>query len=178
MKKLFFVIALLQLLFPGLLLAGNGSISQKAVAYFEHSPEKAQDLFEEKCTSCHSAEQALSRRTYLDWKEGISYRHGKSSNWLSDDEARSLFMHLVVHLEPEVKEAALSQTGFDTTNWRFILTSLIGILAYGSLLVTFLIGSVKSIRRRFFRRHRPWAFFAISLASFHVLYVFYFFFLK
>lgn len=59
-------------------------------------------------------------------------------------------MHLVVHLEPEIKESVLSQSGIDKTNWRFILVYLIGILAYCSLLITFLIGSVKSLRRRFF----------------------------
>ncbi len=178
MKKLSLVVVLLLLFFPGFLLADNGFVSQKAAAYFEHSPQKAQELFKKKCTGCHSADQALSRRTYLDWKDGIAYRHGKSDKWLSDDDARILFMHLVVHLEPEIKDAALSQAGYSKTNWRFILTISIGILAYVSLLITFLIGSVKPLRRRFFRRHRRWAFFALGIASVHALYVLYFFFLK
>ncbi len=177
MKRLFFAVVLL-LFFPGVLPAGNSPVSPPAAAHLEHSPQKAQELFRKKCTGCHSAARALSRRTYLDWKDGIAYRHGKPDSWLSDDDARNLFLHLVVHLEPEVKEAALSQAGDSKTNWRFILTIAIGTLAYVSLLITFLIGSVKPLRRRFFRRHRRWAFFAIGIASVHALYVLYFFFLK
>ncbi|MCD6293526.1 MAG: hypothetical protein J7M20_01090 [Deltaproteobacteria bacterium] len=178
MNKIFFVFLILLLFYPAVLLADDGPISQKTTEYLKHSEKTAQKLFEEKCTQCHSAKQALSKRTYLDWKDGIAYRHGKSEDWLSDYDARNIFMHLVVHLEPEVKESALSQSGFDKTNWRFILVYLIGILAYCFLVITFLIGSVKSLRRRFFRWHRFWASFTITIASVHVLYVFYFFFLK
>lgn len=178
MNKIFFVILILLFIYPAVLLANDGPASQKTIEYLKHSKKTAQKLFEEKCTQCHSAKQALSKRTYQDWKGGIAYRHGKSEDWLSDDEARNIFMHLVVHLEPEVTESVLSQSGIDKTNWRFILVYLIGILAYCSLLITFLIGSVKSLRRRFFRRHRFWASFTIAIASVHVLYVFYFFFLK
>ena len=95
--------------------------------------------------------KALTRRTYQDWKLGVAYRHGKPEDWLSDEEAHEIFMHLIVHVEPELKEVILKQSTFNLANWRFLLVYISGALAFLLFLGTFALGKFKALRRRYFR---------------------------
>ncbi len=133
----------------------------------------AQTLFEKKCGACHETQKALTRRTYQDWKLGVAHRHGKPENRLSDKEAREIFMHLIVHVEPELKEVILKQSTFNLANWRFLLVYISGALAFLLFLGTFAVGKFKALRMRYFKYHRRLAHVAVLLASFHVIYGFY-----
>jgi len=70
-------------------------LSRKTREYLVHDSQMAEKLFKEKCTSCYSSNTALSRRAYQDWRLGITKRHGQSPNWLSDQEARTIFFILL-----------------------------------------------------------------------------------
>ncbi len=150
----------------------EGHLSETTRKYLKHDPKIAEKLFEAKCTRCHSKEKALSRRTFQDWKLGITLRHKQPKNWLSDQEAKIIFLHMVVHLEPEITEIAF-QKSISKPNWRFILIYLSGGLAFTFLGLTFLVGKFKTLRRRFFKRHRTLAHIGIFFAVFHISYILY-----
>ena len=143
------------------------SLPKETATYLKHNKKEAQRLFEKDCTKCHSEETALSRRAHQDWLLGITYRHGKSKEWIPENEARKIFFHLIVHLEPELKEMVSKGNIIIVKNWSVLLCILSGILTLLLLITTFSIAYFKKLRVRWFKFHKKIAKVTIMVAIFH-----------
>jgi hypothetical protein len=141
----------------------------------EHDIVAAEKLFERRCTECHSIETALSSRAYRDWRLGISERHGKDADWLSDKDARLIFLHLVIHLEPQIKTAVQAKRIKPKENWKIIICLIGGLSTLALLITTIVLGHNKSLRRKWFKGHRYFATATLVVAIIHGAYCFYMF---
>jgi hypothetical protein len=139
----------------------------------EHDIVAAEKLFESRCTECHSIETALSSRAYRDWRLGISQRHGKDAGWLSDEDAKLIFLHLVVHLEPQIKTAVQAKRIEPKENWKIIACLIGGFSTLALLITTIVLGHNKSLRRKWFKGHRYFATATLVVAVIHGAYCFY-----
>ncbi len=146
--------------------------------YLKHSKKEAQRLFEKDCTRCHSAKTALSRRTYQDWLAGITERHGKSAGWIPEKDAKKIFFHLIVHLEPELKQLVTGKNVVVQKNWTLLLCTISGILTFVLLILTYLFAHNKKLRKKWFKGHRTFAKITLLVAIFHGGLCFYLFVLK
>jgi len=158
--------------------ADNYTLPRSTVTYLEHNKKEAQKIFEKDCTRCHSAETALSRRTYQDWLLGITYRHGKSKGWLPEQDAKEIFFHLIVHLEPELKQLVAAKHLVIVKNWTILLCTISGLLTFLLLCLTLLFAHNQKLRRRWFGAHRNFAKATLVVALFHGGLCFYLFVLR
>jgi hypothetical protein len=143
--------------------------------HLRHDIEKAEELFQKRCTECHSMETALSSRAYLDWLAGISRRHGKRSDWISDENAKQIFLHLVVHLEPQFQRAVQAKRLELKMNWKILTGVISGFGTIALLIATLVFGHSKTLRRKWFKGHGFFATATLSAAIFHGSYCFYLF---
>jgi hypothetical protein len=141
----------------------------------EHDIVAAEKLFERRCTECHSIETALSSRAYRDWRLGISQRHGKGADWLSDKDARLIFLHLVLHLEPQIKTAVQAKRIEPKEDWKNLICLVGGFSTLALLITTVVLGHNKPLRRKWFKGHRYFAMATLVVAIIHGAYCFYMF---
>jgi hypothetical protein len=141
----------------------------------KHDIVAAEKLFEKRCTECHSIDTALSSRAYRDWRLGISQRHGKASDWLSDEDANLIFLHLVIHLEPHLKTTLEAKRVETKENWKILICLISGFGTIGLLITTLIFGHSKTLRRKWFKGHSYFAAATLVAAIFHGSYCFYFF---
>jgi len=154
-------------------------LSQKSLHYIEHNPEVAQKLFLQKCTKCHTEKKALSLKTYKIWKDGLLYMHDKPEKWLNDKDAKLIFLHLLIHLEPDIVNTILkSRKSEKRINWWIFFTYFTGILTIIFMLITFAIAWHKKLRKKYFKKHRYFAQITVALSIIHGLYSFYIFVLR
>ncbi len=158
--------------------AGNYTLPQSTIAYLKHNRKEAERIFKKDCTKCHSAKTALSRRAYQDWLLGITYRHGKSKGWIPEKDAKKIFFHLIVHLEPEFKQLTGSKNIIVIKNWSILLCTITGISTFLLLCLTLLFAHNKFLRRKWFSAHRNFAKATFVIALFHGGLCFYLFVLK
>jgi hypothetical protein len=157
------------------------AVGLNSVAYaqlpeaLQHDIERAQQLFERRCTECHSLTTALSSRAYRDWRLGISQRHGKGADWISDDDARLLFLHLVVHLEPQFKTPARAKRVEPKENWKILISLMSGFTTLALLIATVVLGHNTTLRRKWFKGHSYFATATLIAAILHGVYCFYLF---
>jgi len=154
------------------------SLPAAAAIYMKHDRIKAQKLFEQYCTKCHSAQTALSRRTYQDWRVGVTYRHGKSQDWLPEKDAKEIFLHFIVHLEPELKRLISGKNILIEKSWRILITTVSGILTFILLFLTYLFAHSKHLRKKWFKAHKTLAKATFVIAILHGGLCFYLFVLK
>jgi hypothetical protein len=143
-----------------------------------HDIEDADQVFEKRCTRCHSLNTALSSRAYRDWLAGISERHEKGYDWIPDEEARLAFLHLIVHLEPHVKATVEAGTLKPKVNWEILICLISGFLTISLLATTLIFGHSKSLRRKWFKGHSYFAITTLISAIIHAGYCSYLFILK
>ncbi len=141
----------------------------------KHDIVAAEKLFEKRCTECHSVDTALSSRAYRDWRLGISQRHGKASDWLSDEDARRIFLHLVIHLEPHLKTTLQAKRVEPKKNWKILICLISGFSTIALLIATLALGHSKTLRRKWFKGHGFFATATLIAAIFHGSYCFYLF---
>jgi hypothetical protein len=141
----------------------------------QHNMVAAEKLFEKRCTECHSIDTALSSRAYRDWRLGISQRHGKGPDWLSDKDARLIFLHLVVHLEPNLKTTLEAKRVKPKENWKILICLVSGFSTITLLIATFVLGHNRTLRRTWFKGHGYFATATLIAAVFHGSYCFYLF---
>jgi hypothetical protein len=139
----------------------------------EHDRVAAEKLFEKRCTECHSIDTALSSRAYRDWRLGISQRHGKGADWLSEQDARLIFLHLVIHLEPHIKAAVQAKRIEPKENWKKLICLVGGFTTLALLVATIVLGHNKALRRKWFKGHRYFATATLVVAIIHGAYCFY-----
>ena len=187
MRKIVFIIMLIMI--PFIVYAENNKktilnkfvhneakISQESLHYIEHDSKLAEKIFEKKCTQCHSKDKALSMRAYKIWKNGITYMHDKSPKWLNDKEARLIFLHMVIHLEPEIKKALLSEKSQKKSiNWWIFFTYFTGIITIILMIITFSIAWNKKLRKKYFKKHKMFGQLTVIMSIIHGLYSFYIF---
>jgi len=140
-----------------------------------HDIEKADTIFQKTCTGCHSTDTALSSRAYLDWLGGISQRHGKDSGWIPDEDARQVFLHLLVHLEPEFQRTVQAKRVEPEENWKILICLISGFSTLVLLVVTVFFGHNRALRKRWFKGHRYFATATLIAAIIHGTYCFYIF---
>jgi len=153
----------------------KGSASAQIPQNLRHDIEKADKIFQKTCTECHSMDTALSSRAYLDWLTGISQRHGKRSDWITDENANLIFLHLVVHLEPQFKKAVQAERLEPKENWKILICFISGFGAIALLITTLILGHSKTLRRKWFKGHSYFATATLVAAIFHGSYCFYLF---
>ncbi len=149
-----------------------------AAAYLKHNKKEAQRLFVKDCTRCHSAKVALSRRTYQDWLAGITERHGKSAGWIPEKDAKKIFFHLIVHLEPELKQLVAGKNVVVQKNWALLTCTISGILTILLFFLTYLFAHSKKLREKWFKGHKTFAKITLLIAIFHGGFCFYLFVMK
>ena len=154
------------------------TLPKDTATYLKHNKKEAQKLFEKDCTRCHSAKTALSRRTYQDWLAGITARHGKSAGWIPEKNAKKIFFHLIVHLEPELKRLVAGKNVVVEKNWAILLCTISGILTFVLLILAYLFAHNKKLRKKWFKGHRHFAKATLLVALFHGGLCFYLFVLK
>jgi len=143
--------------------------------YLQHDMEIAQQLFESRCTECHSIHTALSSRAYRDWLTGISQRHGKGLAWIPEEEARQIFLHLIVHLEPKIKTTVQAKMAEPKENWKILICLIGGFITLALLIAAVALGHNKALRRRWFKGHSYFATATLIAAIIHGGYCFYMF---
>jgi hypothetical protein len=143
--------------------------------YLQHDIEAAQQEFERRCTECHSLDTALSSRAYRDWLSGIAQRHGKGSGWIPEEDARQIFLHLIVHLEPNLKTAVQAEMIEPKENWKILICLISGLGTIFLLIVTLILGHSKTLRRKWFRGHTWFAAATLIAAIIHGGYCFFVF---
>ena len=156
----------------------EAAISQESLHYIEHDSKVAEKIFEKKCTQCHSKDKALSIRAYKIWKNGITYMHDKSPKWLSDKQSRLIFLHMVIHLEPEIKAAILNEKEKKEINWWIFFTYFTGIITIILMIMTFSIAWNKKLRKKYFKKHKMFGQLTVIMSIIHGLYSFYIFVLR
>ena len=156
-------------------MAIHGAAYAQVSESLEHDTAAAEKLFERRCTECHSIDTALSSRAYRDWRLGISQRHGKDAGWLSDEDARLIFLHLVVHLEPQIKTAVQAKRIEPKENWKILICLVGGFTTLALLIATIVLGHNKALRRKWFKGHRYFATATLIVAIIHGAYCFYMF---
>jgi len=154
------------------------ALPKDTTTYLKHNKVEAQKLFVKDCTKCHSEKTALSRRTYQDWLTGITYRHDKSEKWIPEEDAKKIFFHLIVHLEPELKQLVAGGNVVVEKNWLIILCTVSGILTLVLFFLVFSFANFKKLRKRWFKLHMRLAKITILIALFHGGLCFYLFVLK
>ena len=156
----------------------RGAVSAQIPENLRHDIEEAEGLFQKRCTECHSMNTALSSRAYRDWLTGISGRHGKSYDWIPEEEAKLVFLHLLVHLEPQVK-ATIEAKGFKPKeNWKILICLISGFVTISLLITTLIFGHSKKLRRKWFKGHSYFAIITLISAIIHGAYCSYLFILK
>jgi hypothetical protein len=153
----------------------RGSASAQIPQHLRHDIEKADTIFHKTCTQCHSMETALSSRAYLDWLAGIAQRHGKGSGWIPEEDARQIFLHLIVHLEPQVKTAVQAKMVEPKMNWKILICLISGFGTIALLMTTLILGHSKTLRRKWFKGHGFFATATLIAAIIHGGYCFYLF---
>jgi len=148
-------------------LSGTSAVNAHVPEALQHDIDKAQKVFQRRCTECHSLNTALSSRAYRDWLTGISQRHGKDYDWIPEGEAKLLFLHLVVHLEPQVKATIEAKRVEPEVNWKRLICLISGLATILLLATTFLFGHVRGLRRRWFKGHSYFATAALVSAILH-----------
>jgi hypothetical protein len=162
----------------GVVMAVHGTAYAQIPEPLRHDIGAAEKLFERRCTECHSIDTALSSRAYRDWRLGISQRHGKDAGWLSDEDARLIFLHLVVHLEPQIKTAVKAKQVEPKENWELLICLISGFLTISLLVTTLIFGHSKTLRRKWFKGHGYFAITTLISAIIHGGYCSYLFILK
>ena len=157
---------------------GGGSASAQIPQALRHDIEKAGELFQKRCTECHSMETALSSRAYRDWLTGISDRHGKGYDWIPEEEAKLVFLHLLVHLEPQVKATIEAKRFEPKENWKILICLITGFMTIALLSTTLIFGHSKRLRRMWFKGHSYFAITTFVSAIIHGGYCSYVFILK
>ena len=165
-------------IFIGFVMALHSAAYAQVPESLKHDIVAAQKLFEKRCTECHSVDTALSSRAYRDWRLGISQRHGKGSDWISDEDARRIFLHLVVHLEPHLKTAVQAERVEPKANWEIIICLISGFVTISLLVTTLIFGHSKKLRRKWFKGHSYFAIMTLTSAIIHGGYCSYLFILK
>jgi len=153
----------------------RGSASAQIPQNLRHDMEKADKIFLKTCTKCHSMETALSSRAYLDWLAGISQRHGKGSGWIPEEDARQIFLHLVVHLEPQFQMTVQAKRVEPKENWKILIRLISGFGTIALLIATLILGHSKTLRRKWFKGHSYFATATLISAIIHGGYCFYLF---
>jgi hypothetical protein len=151
------------------------AVSAQIPEALRHDIEKAEGVFQKRCTECHSVNTALSSRAYRDWLAGISQRHGKGSTWIPDEDAKRIFLHLIVHLEPEFKTAIQAKRLEPKENWKILICLVGGFSTLALLITTVVLGHNKALRRKWFKGHRYFATATVIAAIIHGAYCFYMF---
>lgn len=151
------------------------SASAQVPRTLRHDIEKAEEVFQKRCTECHSTETALSSRAYMDWLAGISQRHGKGSDWISEGNAKLIFLHLIVHLEPQFQRAVQARRLEPKENWKIFFCLISGFTTIALLIATIVLGHSKALRRKWFKGHGFFATATLIAAIFHGSYCFYLF---
>jgi hypothetical protein len=164
--------------FIGLALALHSAAYGHVPEHLQHDIETADRIFKTRCTECHSIDTALSIRVSSDWLLGVSQRHGKSYDWISEQEARQIFLHLLVHLEPKVKTIIEEQPLVAKGDWRIFLCLVSGLVTILLLITTLFFGHSRNIRRKWFKGHSYFAVMTLIFAIIHGSYCFYMFVLK
>jgi hypothetical protein len=164
--------------FIGLALALHSAAYGHVPEHLQHDIETANQIFKRRCTECHSIDTALSIRVSADWLLGVSQRHRKSYDWISEQEARQIFLHLLVHLEPKVKTIIVEKPLVTRGDWRILLCLVSGLVTILLLITTLLFGHSRNIRRKWFRGHSYFATMTLISAIIHGSYCFYMFVLK
>jgi len=164
--------------FIGLVMALHSGAYGQVPEHLRHDIETADQIFKRRCTECHSADKALSSRASADWLLGISQRHGKSYDWISEQEARQIFLHLIVHLEPTVKAISAEKPLVTKADWRILICLGSGLVTILLLITTLCFGHSKNLRRKWFRGHSYFALITLISAIIHGSYCFYLFILK
>jgi len=159
----------------GLAVGFHSAAHAQVPEFLRHDVEKADQLFEMRCIECHSMQTALSSRAYRDWRLGISQRHGKGSSWISDDDARQIFLHLIVHLEPKFKNAVQAERVEPKENWKILICLISGFSTLALLIATVVFGHSKGLRRMWFKGHSYFAAATLIAATIHGGYCFYMF---
>jgi hypothetical protein len=159
----------------GLVMAIHSPAYAQLPKSLKHDAVAAEKLFEKRCTECHSIDTALSSRAYRDWRLGISQRHGKGADWLSDKDARLIFLHLVVHLEPQIKAAVQAKRIEPKEHWKILICLVGGFSTLALLIATVVLGHNKALRRKWFKGHRYFATATLVVAIIHGAYCFYVF---
>ena len=162
----------------GLTVGFHSAVYAEVPEHLRHDIVAAQESFEKRCTECHSVDTALSSRAYQDWRLGISQRHGKGSAWLSDEDSRRIFLHLVVHLEPQLKTAVQAKQVEPKKNWELLMCLISGFLTISLLVTTLIFGHSKTLRRKWFKGHGYFAITTLISAIIHGGYCSYLFILK
>ena len=162
-------------IFIGFVIALHSAAYAQVPESLKHDIVAAQKLFEKRCTECHSVDTALSSRAYRDWRLGISQRHGKGSDWISDEDARRIFFHLVVHLEPQIKTAVQAERVEPKENWKILICFIGGFSTLALLVTTVVFGHSKTLRRKWFKGHGYFATATVIAAIIHGGYCFYMF---
>ena len=165
-------------IFIGFVMVLHSAAYAQVPESLKHDIVVAEKLFEKKCTECHSVDTALSSRAYRDWRLGISQRHGKGSDWLSDEDARRIFLHLVVHLEPHLKTAVQAERVEPKENWKILICLISGFSTLALLITAVIFGHSKTLRRKWFKGHSYFATATLITAVIHGGYCFYLFILK
>jgi hypothetical protein len=163
------------IIFAGVVVALQSDAYAQVPESLQHDVEAAEKLFERKCTECHSVRTALSSRAYRDWRLGISQRHGRDAGWLSDEEAQRIFLHLVVHLEPQFKTAVQAETVEPKENWKILICLISGFTTLTLLIATVILGHSTTLRRKWFKGHSYFATATLVAAVIHGGYCFYMF---
>ena len=169
------VTQIILIILMGLTVGFNSAAYAQLPEFLRHDIERAEQLFERRCTECHSINTALSSRAYRDWRLGISQRHGKGSDWISDEDARLIFLHLVVHLEPQFKTPAQAKRVEPKENWKIIISLISGFTTLALLIATVVLGHNKTLRRKWFKGHGYFATVTLIVAIIHGAYCFYLF---
>jgi len=159
----------------GTVVGFHGAAYAHVPEYLQHDIESAQRSFERRCTECHSINTALSSRAYRDWLTGIAQRHGKGSGWIPEEEAKQIFLHLIVHLEPNLKTAVQAEMVEPEENWQILICLIGGFTTLALLITTLVFGHNKALRRRWFKGHSYFATATLIAAIIHGTYCFYIF---
>lgn len=153
----------------------RGSAYAQLSEPLKHDIVVAEKFFAKRCTECHSVDTALSSRAYRDWRLGISQRHGKASDWISDEDAKEIFFHLVIHLEPHLKTTLQAEKVEFKQNWKILICLISGFSTITLLITTLVLGHSKTLRRKWFKGHGYFATATLVAAIFHGSYCFYLF---
>jgi hypothetical protein len=164
--------------FIGLAMALHSAAYGQVPEHLRHDIERAEQSFERRCTECHSINTAVSSRAYRDWLAGISQRHGKGSSWIPDEDAKRIFLHLIVHLEPQFEAAIQAKRIEPKENWKILICLISGFSTLALLITTVVFGHSKTIRRKWFKGHGYFATATLIAAIIHGSYCFYMFILK
>jgi hypothetical protein len=159
----------------GVVFMFHGAAYAQLPEHLQHDIEAAQQAFEKRCIQCHSLDTALSSRAYRDWLTGIAQRHGKGSGWIPEEDAKQIFLHLIVHLEPQVKTAVQVKIMEPQTNWKILICLIGGFVTIALLIATLILGHSKTLRRRWFKGHSYFATATLIAAIIHGSYCFYLF---